>query len=100
LSGGEIVLDGIDVAPDPGGFAGLCVCAGGWGGRAGGAGRRARSVPHDLIEACRDHRLPLLEVPVDVSFAVITERVMRAFTLPAGPGPAGGTPPAARRGGA
>jgi hypothetical protein len=43
------------------------------------------SVPADLVEACRHHRLPLFEVPVDVSFGAITEQVMRA-RLQAGPG--------------
>ena len=47
------------------------------------------SVPGDLVAACRRHRLPLFEVPVDVSFAAITEQVLTArLHLAAGPGPA------------
>src|SRR5712692_5896913 len=42
----------------------------------------------DLVDPRRRHRLPLLEVPVDVSFAAITERVLAARLHPAGPGPA------------
>src|SRR5262249_10560181 len=45
-------------------------------------------VPDDLVDACRRHRLPLLEVPVDVSFAAITERVLALRMQPAGPGSA------------
>src|SRR5689334_18180528 len=48
------------------------------------------SVPNDLIAACRRHRLPLLEVPIDVSFAAITERVLAARMQPGGPGTAVG----------
>ena len=34
-----------------------------------------RALPSDLVEACLRHHVPLLEVPVDLSFATITERV-------------------------
>jgi uncharacterized protein (DUF849 family) len=47
-----------------------------------------RSVPEDLVAACRRHGLPLFEVPVDVSFAALTEQVLAARLRPAGPGPA------------
>ena len=88
LSGGEIVLTGLMWRRTPADSRAFVSALAGAGVAALAAGDAALgSVPHDLIEACRDHRLPLLEVPVDVSFAVITERVMRAF-LPAGPGPA------------
>lgn len=33
------------------------------------------SVPRDLVEACRRHGLPLLEVPVEVAFADVAEHV-------------------------
>lgn len=88
LSGGEIVLTGLMWRRTPADSRAFVSALTGAGVAALAAGDAALgSVPPDLIEACRDHRLPLLEVPVDVSFAVITERVMRAF-LPAGPGPA------------
>jgi hypothetical protein len=108
LSGGEIVLTGLMWRRTPADSRAFVSALAGAGVAALAAGDAALgSVPPDLIEACRDQRLPLLEVPVDVSFAVITERVMRAF-LPAGPGPAvarlrllaavePGTPPAAGR---
>jgi Purine catabolism regulatory protein-like family/PucR C-terminal helix-turn-helix domain len=88
LSGGEIVLTGLMWRRTPADSRVFVSALAGAGVAALAAGDAALgSVPPDLIEACRDHRLPLLEVPVDVSFAVITERVLRAF-LPAGPGPA------------
>jgi hypothetical protein len=108
LSGGEIVLTGLMWRRTPADSRAFVSALAGAGVAALAAGDAALgSVPPDLIEACRDHQLPLLEVPVDVSFAVITERVLRAF-LPAGPGPAvarlrllaaaeAGTPPATGR---
>ena len=88
LSGGEIVLTGLmwrRAPADSAAFVSALMAAGVAALAAGDAA--LGSVPPDLVEACRGHRLPLLEVPVDVSFAAITERVMRSF-LPAGPGPA------------
>ncbi|TDC89244.1 PucR family transcriptional regulator [Actinomadura sp. 7K507] len=35
------------------------------------------TVPDDLVEACRRHRLPLFKVPEDVAFATVTEEVVR-----------------------
>ncbi|KAB2343267.1 PucR family transcriptional regulator [Actinomadura rudentiformis] len=37
----------------------------------------AGTIPDDLIEACRKHRLPLFRVPEDVAFATVTEEVVR-----------------------
>jgi hypothetical protein len=88
LSGGEIVLTGLMWHRAPADSAAFVSALEGAGVAALAAGDAALgSVPPDLVEACRAHRLPLLEVPVDVSFAAITERVMRSL-LPAGPGPA------------
>jgi Purine catabolism regulatory protein-like family/PucR C-terminal helix-turn-helix domain len=88
LSGGEIVLTGLMWHRVPADSAAFVSALEGAGVAALAAGDAALgAVPPDLVEACRAHRLPLLEVPVDVSFAVITERVMRSL-LPAGPGPA------------
>src|SRR5215469_9254703 len=88
LSGGEIVLTGLmwrRAPADSAAFVSALVAAGVAALAAGDAA--LGSVPPDLVEACRAQRLPLLEVPVDVSFAAITERVMRSL-LPAGPGAA------------
>jgi hypothetical protein len=88
LSGGEIVLTGLmwhRTAADSEVFVSALAAAGVAALAAGDAA--LGSVPLDLVEACRHHRLPLLEVPVDVSFGAITEQVVRA-RLQAGHGPA------------
>ena len=88
LSGGEIVLTWLLWRRAPADSPAFVSALVGAGVAALAAGDAALgSVPPDLVEACRAHRLPLLEVPVDVSFAAITERVMRSL-LSAGPGPA------------
>ncbi len=35
------------------------------------------TIPADLVEACTRHRVPLFKVPEDVSFATVTEEVVR-----------------------
>ncbi|TMQ97456.1 PucR family transcriptional regulator [Actinomadura soli] len=35
------------------------------------------TIPDDLVDACRRHRLPLFKVPEDVAFATVTEEVVR-----------------------
>jgi len=88
LSGGELVLTGLMWRRSEADSAVFVAALAGAGVAALAAGDAALgSVPPDLIDACRERRLPLLEVPVDVSFAAITERVMRSL-LSAGPGPA------------
>ena len=80
LSGGELVLTGLIWRRDPGdseffasnlakiGVAGVC------------AGEAALGqVPADLVDACRRHRLPLLRVPVEVSFQTITDQVSQSI---------------------
>ncbi len=108
LSGGEIVLTGLmwRRGPDDSeAFVSTVVAAGAVALAAGDAA--LGSVPDDLVLACRRHRLPLFEVPVDVSFAAITEQVLTArLRSAAGPNPAvarlrllaGGPPGAARPG--
>ena len=108
LSGGEIVLTGLMWRRGPAdseAFVSTVVAAGAVALAAGDAA--LGSVPDDLVVACRRHRLPLFEVPVDVSFAAITEQVMTARLRSAtGPNPAvarlrllaGGPPGAARPG--
>jgi purine catabolism regulatory family protein/PucR-like helix-turn-helix protein len=90
LSGGEIVLTGLmwRRGPDDSeAFVSTVVAAGAVALAAGDAA--LGSVPDDLVLACRRHRLPLLEVPVDVSFAAITEQVLTArLRSAAGPNPA------------
>jgi sugar diacid utilization regulator len=47
------------------------------------------TVPDDLVAACRRHGLLLLEVPIQVSFATITEEVTRRLAAESGVGLAG-----------
>ncbi|WP_433858847.1 PucR family transcriptional regulator [Streptomyces kronopolitis] len=78
LSGGELVLTGLAwrrEAADSEPFVRLLAAAGVAGLAAGEA--ELGSVPDDLIQACAQHRLPLFSVVEDVSFASITEHVVR-----------------------
>jgi Purine catabolism regulatory protein-like family/PucR C-terminal helix-turn-helix domain len=90
LTGGEIVLTGLmwrRAPADSESFVAAVTAAGAVALAAGDAA--LGSVPDDLVVACRRYGLPLFEVPVDVSFAAITEQVLAArLRLSAGPGPA------------
>jgi purine catabolism regulatory family protein/PucR-like helix-turn-helix protein len=90
LTGGEIVLTGLMWRRDPADSESFVAAVTAAGAVALAAGDAALgSVPDDLVVACRRHGLPLFEVPVDVSFAAITEQVLAArLSLAAGPGPA------------
>jgi Purine catabolism regulatory protein-like family/PucR C-terminal helix-turn-helix domain len=90
LTGGEIVLTGLMWRRDPADSESFVAAVTAAGAVALAAGDAALgSVPDDLVVACRRHGLPLFEVPVDVSFAAITEQVLAArLSLVAGPGPA------------
>jgi len=91
LTGGEIVLTGLMWRRGPADSDAFVAAVTAAGAMALAAGDAALgSVPEDLVAACRRHRLPLLEVPVDVSFAAITERVLAARLQPGGPGTAVG----------
>jgi hypothetical protein len=76
LSGGEIVLTGMvwrRSSDDSETFVAACAAA---AVTAIGAGDAIfGSVPDDLVEACRRHRMPLFEVPVEVSFRDIVDEV-------------------------
>jgi Purine catabolism regulatory protein-like family/PucR C-terminal helix-turn-helix domain len=90
LTGGEIVLTGLmwrRTPADSEAFVAVLMAAGAVALAAGDAA--LGSVPDDLVVACGRHGLPLFEVPVDVSFAAITEQVLAArLSLSAGAGPA------------
>lgn len=88
LAGGELVLTGLawwHGPEDSEAFVSALAEAGVTALGAGYAGIESAAVPDDLVAACRRHRLPLIEVPVDVSFATITERVLTAAATPAAP---------------
>ncbi|MEW1748077.1 PucR family transcriptional regulator [Streptomyces angustmyceticus] len=78
LSGGELVLTGLAWRREPDDserFVRILATAGVAGLAAGEA--ELGSVPDDLVQACLRHRLPLFSVVEDVSFASITEHVVR-----------------------
>ncbi|MFG2890952.1 PucR family transcriptional regulator [Streptomyces sp. NPDC048248] len=78
LSGGELVLTGLAWRREPEDserFVRILATAGVAGLAAGEA--ELGSVPDDLVQACQRHRLPLFSVVEDVSFASITEYVVR-----------------------
>ncbi|MEU5429649.1 PucR family transcriptional regulator ligand-binding domain-containing protein [Streptomyces olivoreticuli] len=78
LSGGELVLTGLAWRREPEDserFVRILSAAGVAGLAAGEA--EMRSIPDDLVQACARHRLPLFSVVEDVSFASITEHVVR-----------------------
>ena len=77
LSGGELVLSGLlwhrtdaDCATFVSSLAAAGVAA------LAASSPDAGDLPEALVEACERHGVPLLEVPVDLSFAAITERVV------------------------
>src|SRR6266545_222667 len=85
LSGGEIVLTGLMWRRTPDDSETFVSALAQAGVAALAAGDAALGwIPPDLVDACRRHRLLLIEVPVDVSFATITERVIRARSAGAG----------------
>ncbi|GAA4220731.1 sugar diacid utilization regulator [Streptosporangium album] len=76
LSGGELVLSGLmwrNGPEDSERFVGRLAEAGVAALGAGSAWLGA--VPEDLVQACRAHGLPLLAVPVEVSFRTVAEMV-------------------------
>jgi DNA-binding PucR family transcriptional regulator len=85
LSGGELVLTGLvwrRSAADSETFV-ASVAEGGAMALAAGAALLG-SVPEDLVDACRRHDVPLIEVPVEVAFADVTEHVASADSTRAG----------------
>nr|BFE88734.1 hypothetical protein GCM10020093_113350 [Planobispora longispora] len=81
LSGGELVLTGLvwrQSPEDSERFVRSLVNA---GVSALGAGdTRWGEIPGDLVEACRRHRMPLFHVPQEMSFAEVTEHIVRRLS--------------------
>ncbi|MEU0568608.1 PucR family transcriptional regulator ligand-binding domain-containing protein, partial [Nonomuraea sp. NPDC005983] len=74
LSGGELVLTGLMWRHSPGDSARFVTALVEAGVAAVGAGQAwLGHVPDDLVEACREAGLPLLEVPTEVSFRTLAE---------------------------
>ncbi|HKS43987.1 MAG TPA: PucR family transcriptional regulator ligand-binding domain-containing protein [Amycolatopsis sp.] len=88
VSAGELVLSGLLWWRRPGDaerFVGALARAGVAAFAASGAD--TGGIPDDVIQACAQHGIPLLEVPADLSFAVITERVVLALAADRGTAP-------------
>jgi DNA-binding PucR family transcriptional regulator len=82
LSGGELVLTGMMWRRSPADSSAFVSAAAARHVACIAAGDAAYgSIPDDLVLACREHGLPLLEVPIDVSFATITERVIHLLNV-------------------
>ena len=80
LYAGEMVLTGLLWWRAPGHadpFVAALAAAGSTALAASGAD--TGGIPDELVTACSRHGVPLLEVPADLSFAVITERVVLAL---------------------
>jgi hypothetical protein len=80
LTPGDLVLTGLIWCREPGDadrFVSALVRA---GVSALGAGEALGAVPDEVIQACGRHGLPLLAVPAETSFAVVTEEVGRRLS--------------------
>ena len=81
LSGGELVATGLvwhTSSADSEAFV-AAVAAGDAVGLAAGDARFG-GIPEDLVDACRRHHLPLIEVPTEVSFTTLVECVAASVT--------------------
>ncbi|GHF13963.1 PucR family transcriptional regulator [Amycolatopsis deserti] len=90
VSAGEVVLSGLLWWRQPG-DAGPFVAALARAGVAAlaASGADTGGIPPDVVQECARHRIPLLEVPADLSFAVITERVVLELAAARGREPSG-----------
>lgn len=76
LGGGELVLTGLVWRRDAADSDRFVAALAEHGVAALGAGDAALgTVPDDLVAACEQHGLPLLEIPLEVSFATLDARV-------------------------
>lgn len=79
LSGGELVISGLVWRRSPADSETFAASLAEGGATALAAGDALLgSIPDDLVEACRRHRLALVEVPVEIAFADVAEHVATA----------------------
>ncbi|WP_328614394.1 PucR family transcriptional regulator [Amycolatopsis sp. NBC_00355] len=80
LSAGELVLSGLLWWREPGDAEPFVAALARSGAAAlAASGADSDGIPDDVVDACERHRIPLLEVPVDLSFSVVTEQVVLAL---------------------
>ncbi|MFI6578511.1 PucR family transcriptional regulator [Nocardiopsis sp. NPDC050513] len=80
LRGGEFILTGMMWRTRPEDSETFVSSIASAGAVALGAGTALSDIPPDLVEACRAHDIPLVEVPSETSFGAVTEEVLRALT--------------------
>ncbi|MFE9246065.1 PucR family transcriptional regulator [Nocardiopsis sp. NPDC006938] len=80
LRGGELVLTGMMWRTRPEDSETFVASVVGAGALAVGAGTALGEVPEDLVAACTAHDIPLVEIPPETSFGVVTEEVLRSLT--------------------
>ncbi|AGM08540.1 PucR family transcriptional regulator [Amycolatopsis keratiniphila] len=84
VSAGEFVLSGLLWWRGPGDSEAFVAALAKAGAAAlAASGADSDGIPEDLVEACTRHGIPLLEVPADLSFSVVTERVVLALAAAA-----------------
>ena len=85
LNGGEVVLTGLVWRRQPTDSEVFVASMAGRGATTILAGKaQLGDVPADLLEACRRHEVTLIEVPVEIAFADITEYVAAAGSAETG----------------
>ena len=94
LTPGDLVLTGMIWCREPGDADRFVRALAQAGAGVLGAGEALGGVPPELIQACGRHRITLLAVPAETSFATVTEEV----GSPAGQGPGDGHDQGGRRG--
>lgn len=85
LSGGELVISGLVWRNEPADSERFAAVLAASGVAALAAGEALHgTIPDDVVDACRRHDVPLLAVPVQTSFAALTELVVGAVTAARG----------------
>lgn len=81
LSGGELVISGLMWRREPADSERFVAVLAASGTAALAAGTAVfGTIPDDLVDACRRHDVPLVEVPDETSFSAVTELVVGALS--------------------
>lgn len=85
LSGGELVISGLVWRRDPADSERFVAALAASGTAALAAGAAVfGGIPADVLDACRRHDVPLIEVPEETSFSAVTELVVGALSAARG----------------